>query len=252
MRAVAGEEGAGLRGHDQALVWQLDQARAGLEHPLGARSIAVAHAFVTGGQESESERTLSVGGTGAVPASRFDGFAYTALGHLHRPQSLGPAGSGSACASPAHRSATASPRSRLTPATSRETPAWQTPKSVSIVTLDKAGGVALETKTLRSTRGLRIVEGAFDDLLARAAWGVTTALNAPTISCASVTDTSRVFDTYNRMYLLAAYARGGVARPAAAANDVRAGVLTAKEQKRSRRWSSSSASWRSAEAKTSR
>ena len=235
VRAVAGEEGAGLRGHDQALVWQLDQARARLGRPLGARSIAVAHAFVTGGQESESERTLSVGGTGAVPASRFDGFAYTALGHLHRPQSLGPAGqrervrfSGSPiCYSFSEVTAP------VTAATSRETPAWQTPKSVSIVTLDKAGGVALETKTLRSTRGLRIVEGAFDDLLARAAWERDySPQRADDLLCVRVTDTSRVFDAYNRMRLYWPHMLQ-VEWPglAAAANDVRAGVLTAKEQK---------------------
>ena len=49
----------------------------------------VAHAFVTGGLESESERPLSVGGAQQVAASTFAGFDYVALGHLHRPQSCG-------------------------------------------------------------------------------------------------------------------------------------------------------------------
>ena len=52
------------------------------------RRVALAHAFVAGGQPSESERPLSVGGTGAVAAGHFDGFQYVALGHLHRPQRL--------------------------------------------------------------------------------------------------------------------------------------------------------------------
>jgi exonuclease SbcD len=52
------------------------------------RSLAVAHAFVTGGQPSDSERQLVVGGTGEVPASLFQPFSYTALGHLHRPQAV--------------------------------------------------------------------------------------------------------------------------------------------------------------------
>jgi exonuclease SbcD len=52
----------------------------------GARSIVVAHAWVTGAEASESERDISVGGVSAVPASLFDGITYTALGHLHRPQ----------------------------------------------------------------------------------------------------------------------------------------------------------------------
>jgi len=52
------------------------------------RTIAMAHAFVTGGDGSDSERELSVGGTSMVPATVFSSFAYTALGHLHRPQQI--------------------------------------------------------------------------------------------------------------------------------------------------------------------
>lgn len=38
------------------------------------RSLAVGHAFVIGGLESDSERQLEVGGTGAVAADLFEGF----------------------------------------------------------------------------------------------------------------------------------------------------------------------------------
>ena len=54
----------------------------------GGRSVVLAHAWVTGGQASESERDIAVGGVGHVPAALFDGIDYTALGHLHRPQEL--------------------------------------------------------------------------------------------------------------------------------------------------------------------
>ncbi|WUI02297.1 exonuclease SbcCD subunit D [Spirillospora sp. NBC_00431] len=47
------------------------------------RSVVLAHAFVTGGAASESERDISVGGSSHVPASVFDGVDYAALGHLH-------------------------------------------------------------------------------------------------------------------------------------------------------------------------
>jgi DNA repair protein SbcD/Mre11 len=50
--------------------------------------IVVAHAFVTGGQPSESERDVRVGGIQDAPISIFDGADYVALGHLHRPQEL--------------------------------------------------------------------------------------------------------------------------------------------------------------------
>jgi len=55
----------------------------------GRRSIVVAHAFVAGGACSDSERELSVGGVDRAPTGAFDGFTYAALGHLHRPQSVG-------------------------------------------------------------------------------------------------------------------------------------------------------------------
>lgn len=57
-------------------------------HPAGERSVVVGHAFVAGGEESQSERALTVGGSGQVDAAAFAGFDYVALGHLHRPQSL--------------------------------------------------------------------------------------------------------------------------------------------------------------------
>ena len=55
----------------------------------GHRSLCMAHAFVAGGAESESERPLLVGGSGQVPTTVFKDFHYTALGHLHKPQRIG-------------------------------------------------------------------------------------------------------------------------------------------------------------------
>lgn len=54
-----------------------------------ARHVFVGHAFVTphGEQEentSDSERPLSIGGAEHVDAHHFEGFHYTALGHLHK------------------------------------------------------------------------------------------------------------------------------------------------------------------------
>lgn len=53
------------------------------------RTLCMAHAFVAGGAESESERPLLVGGSGQVPTTVFKDFHYTALGHLHKPQRIG-------------------------------------------------------------------------------------------------------------------------------------------------------------------
>ncbi|TLM72500.1 exonuclease SbcCD subunit D [Pseudarthrobacter sp. NamB4] len=53
-------------------------------------SVVLAHTFASGGISSDSERDLSMGGVGAVPLDLFDGFGYTALGHLHGRQALSP------------------------------------------------------------------------------------------------------------------------------------------------------------------
>ncbi|MFK5926173.1 MAG: exonuclease SbcCD subunit D [Desulfuromusa sp.] len=58
-------------------------------HPENARSVLIGHAFVAGGEESDSERLLGVGGATVVSPDLFAGFNYVALGHLHRPQQVG-------------------------------------------------------------------------------------------------------------------------------------------------------------------
>lgn len=60
-----------------------DRRRRGL-----SRAVVLAHAWVTGGALSDSERDIAVGGVGAVPAYLFEGVDYAALGHLHGPQRL--------------------------------------------------------------------------------------------------------------------------------------------------------------------
>jgi exonuclease SbcD len=75
--------------HDQQASAMAGVARARAISPPGERSVLVTHAFVAGGEESESERPLSVGGASQVPASVYEGFDYVALGHLHRPQVCG-------------------------------------------------------------------------------------------------------------------------------------------------------------------
>ncbi|MEY9878341.1 exonuclease SbcD [Streptacidiphilus sp. MAP12-33] len=52
------------------------------------RSIVLAHAFVIGGESSDSERDIAVGGVPSVPASVFEGVDYAALGHLHGCQTI--------------------------------------------------------------------------------------------------------------------------------------------------------------------
>lgn len=83
MAAIEGYD----RTHDDVLRAAIDYQSKFLKNP--SRAIAMSHAFVTGGEESDSERKLSLGGTGQVSASLFKEFGYVALGHLHRPQLVG-------------------------------------------------------------------------------------------------------------------------------------------------------------------
>ncbi|MFD8598115.1 exonuclease SbcCD subunit D [Kitasatospora sp. NPDC059646] len=78
-------------GHEQVLAAAMDSVRADLAaRPAGTRAVVLAHAFVTGGKESDSERDIAVGGVQSVPAGVFDGVHYVALGHLHGCQTLAP------------------------------------------------------------------------------------------------------------------------------------------------------------------
>ncbi|MFB6839173.1 exonuclease SbcCD subunit D [Streptomyces sp. NPDC056361] len=83
--------GAAKAGHEAVLAAAMDRVRADLAtRPAGTRSIVLAHAFVAGGEPSDSERDITVGGVAAVPAGIFDGVDYVALGHLHGSQTLTP------------------------------------------------------------------------------------------------------------------------------------------------------------------
>lgn len=140
---------AEIVGHEAAMaallqgVWQ--------RHPADARSVLMAHAFVAGGDESESERPLSVGGSGAVSASLFAGFDYVALGHLHRPQQAG---------AEHVQYAGSLLKYSLSEVDHR--------KSVTLVELGEPGDVRLERIPLPPLRDLRCVQGGLAEILAAA------------------------------------------------------------------------------------
>jgi DNA repair protein SbcD/Mre11 len=140
---------AEITDHNAAMCAVLDRVRA--SHPDSARSVVVAHAFVAGGRECESERPLSVGGAGTVDASVFDGFHYAALGHLHSPQALIGAGGCNAryCGSLMSYSFDESGQT----------------KGVVVVEMDGGGACASETVPLRPRRGVRRISGLMAELL---------------------------------------------------------------------------------------
>lgn len=116
--------------------------------PVGARWVIVAHAFVTGARGSESERPLvRVGGLETVPSEVFAGAHYVALGHLHRPQSVG----------------AAHVRYAGSPLAFGFDEAGET-KSMSLVHMDGAGNVTIEEIPFEPVRGVRVLRGKHAEL----------------------------------------------------------------------------------------
>lgn len=132
------------RTHQSVLADALASAKTALGSP---RSLLVAHAFVVGGEVSESERQLEVGGTGAVDAALFDGFSYVALGHLHRPQQVG----------------RASIRYSGTPMAYSFSE--EHAKSVVVVDIDAAGTCTIEELPVPIGRRVVTIRGEIDELL---------------------------------------------------------------------------------------
>ncbi|HMK35206.1 MAG TPA: exonuclease SbcCD subunit D [Desulfomonilaceae bacterium] len=135
-----------IRDHDSAMAALTDVVVAGC--PADERTILVAHAFVAGGSPAESERPLSVGGAETVDASRFRGFHYVALGHLHRPQSAG---------SPRIQY----PGSLLKYSFSEADHS----KGVNLVEMDRDGHCRVERIPLTPRHDVRRIRGLLEDLL---------------------------------------------------------------------------------------
>lgn len=132
---------------EDVLVAQVAAARA--QVPEGARWIIVAHAFVTGGSVSESERSLTrVGGIETVGTAAFDGAHYVALGHLHRPQSVGGE----------HIRYSGSPLAFGFDEANSE-------KSMSLIEMDAGGQVSVENLPFKPVRRARVLRGKHAELL---------------------------------------------------------------------------------------
>lgn len=113
------------------------------------RNVILSHQFIIGGTTSDSERR-SIGTLEDVNASLYDVFDYVALGHLHRPQSVGREdGSMRYSGTPLAYS-----RSELGPE-----------KTVTIVELGDKGNVAIRPVPLKPMRVLRLIRGPFDELM---------------------------------------------------------------------------------------
>jgi exonuclease SbcD len=121
------------------------------QHPKGKRSVLIIHEFVIGGEVSDSERQLSVGGTSHIEANILSQFDYVAMGHLHQAQRTGydhVRYSGS-----------------LLKYSFSEV---KHNKGITEVTLDDHGFVSSLHTPLKPTRDMRIVKGTLIEILEQA------------------------------------------------------------------------------------
>lgn len=109
--------------------------------------VVLAHTFASGGITSESERDLSIGGLGAVPLDLFEGFTYTALGHLHGRQQL--AGNVRYSGSPLAYSFSEAKHSKG---------AW-------LVDINPSGDIDVQEVVWEAPKTLAVLRGPLDELL---------------------------------------------------------------------------------------
>ncbi len=81
LRPFLGQE---IATSEQALAAMIEK----IDFSVAEHHVLLAHVFATGAATSDSEQ-VTVGTVDAVPLSLFEPFDYVALGHLHRPQTLG-------------------------------------------------------------------------------------------------------------------------------------------------------------------
>jgi exonuclease SbcD len=162
--------------HDSAMRAMVGRINAA--HPNGDRKILMAHAFVAGGSECESERPLSVGGAGTVDASNLGGFDYVALGHLHGPQKIG-GGEVRYSGSLLKYSFDEVGQS----------------KGVHLIEMGPGGECAVKTVAMSPRRDVRRIEGLMSDLLA----GPTDGRSKDDYLEVTITDDGPVLDAIGRL-----------------------------------------------------
>ncbi len=169
-----------LKTHEEALVAILEsfESLRLADKAEGRRTVLLLHAYVTGGEPSESERPLSIGGSDLVSSELLGDFDYVALGHLHRPQKV------------------SSERIRY--------PGSLFPYSQSEASQNKGAVIAklgrsrdddsFQFRAFEKTRKLHVVRGTLDELTNQ-----TTTPQADDYIIAILTDESLPFEAFRRL-----------------------------------------------------
>ncbi|AKH19178.1 exonuclease SbcCD subunit D [Sedimenticola thiotaurini] len=142
--------GIEVSNHDQAMAFLTGQI---LAHNAGrSPCVLLSHCFVAGGEASESERPLAIGGAEWVSPEHFKPFDYVALGHLHGRQFRG-----------AEHIRYAGSILKYSFSETRHH------KSVTLVDLNDSGVTRIEQVDIQPLHDMRILEGELATLLAQGA-----------------------------------------------------------------------------------
>jgi DNA repair protein SbcD/Mre11 len=143
--------GEAPRGHRGVLGHAVRCIAADAGHRQVRRRVVMAHGWVSGGLASDSERDITVGGVGQVPAEMFADFSYVALGHLHGQQTVAP-----------NMRYSGSPLPYSFSEATHRKGSW-------LVELDAAGIARVEQVPAPQYRRLSVLHGRLADLLSSAA-----------------------------------------------------------------------------------
>ncbi|TGG86778.1 exonuclease SbcCD subunit D [Geotoga petraea] len=112
------------------------------------RNILISHEYIMGGEESESERPLSIGGSEFVDYSVFEKFDYVALGHLHRPQKF--------------KNEKINYSGSLLKYSFSES---NNKKGMNLVKIKEKGNIDVQKISFETERDMRVMKGLFDEIM---------------------------------------------------------------------------------------
>ena len=112
------------------------------------RNILISHEYILGGEESESERPLSIGGSEFVDYSVFEKFDYVALGHLHRPQKF--------------KNEKINYSGSLLKYSFSES---NHKKGMNLVEIKEKGNIDIQKISFETERDMRVIKGMFDEIM---------------------------------------------------------------------------------------
>lgn len=162
--------------HDEAIAFLIDRLKDQIS--ANDRNVVLGHLFLDGGDASESERPLSLGGLDKVSPDHFRNFNYAALGHLHGPQKKG-------------EDYIRYSGSILKYSFSEE----KQNKAVAIVEIDKEGKCSIEQIPLNPKKDLRILEGSLDEILVQG----QSDINKEDYLLVRLTDTHAILDIMQKL-----------------------------------------------------